>query len=158
MERKVEIFSICVGVEVHVPPPLHPHFKVVCACFCLREYGPHRNFEFWGEGVCQQRTPPYMVIRLAKCCRHFSDVWNAAHTHFNFAFYVPLRVHVLVCTMHVIAARSNLFSTDIVRRLFLRLQTIVYKQHTFTYNLYNLYTTRVQLAKQMLQLVQLVDF
>ena len=50
MERKVEIFNICVGVEVHVPPPLHPHFKVICACFCLREYGPHRNFEFWGGG------------------------------------------------------------------------------------------------------------
>ena len=132
MERKVEIFSICVGVEVHVPPPPSPTSKLFAHVFVYVSMVHIATLNFGGEGVCQQRTPPYMVIRLAKCCRHFSDVWNVAHTHFNFAFYVPLRVHVLVCTMHVIAARSNLFSTDIVRRLFLRLQTMVYKQHTFT--------------------------
>ena len=130
-------------------PPFTPTSKLFAHVFVYVSMVHIATLNFGGEGVCQQRTPPYMVSRLAKCCKHFSDVWNAAHTHFNFAFYVPLRVHVLVCTMHVIAARSNLFSTDIVRRLFLRLQTMVYKQMdaTETRLIYNMHKAGVQWHK-----------
>ena len=75
-------------------PPFTPTSKLFAHVFVYVSMVHIATLNFGGEGVCQQRTPPYMVSRLAKCCRHFSDVWNAAHTHFNFAFYVPLRVHV----------------------------------------------------------------